>query len=198
MLATTYRNHVCDPEQCHATKDEIAPLSKRLSLAFAFGSSIDDKYLVGRLDQRADQTGDDHHLVHQESEEDGGPRKRGGQQQIQEQQWCGNEPWSPSQPTSHHRRPTRERKGEDLPIDISNIEDLAGEARHLRIPATKLHRDTCLAQVGSHGEVGDGRDEGDADGDVVKHPMGAWFGEGVSGKGECRCQHQGTHGLCIR
>lgn len=54
-----------------------------------------------------------------------------------------------------------------------------------------------MAQVGAHGEVGDGSDEGDADGDVVKHPMRACFGEGMRGKGECSCQHHGTHGLCI-
>ena len=101
----------------------------------------------------------------------------------------------------HHDRRKREREREArkegicAPIDVSNIEDLAVEARHLWVAATILDRDRGLAQVGAHGEVGDGSDEGDADGDVVKHPMGAWFGEGMPDEGKGSCQHQGTHGL---
>ena len=81
----------------------------------------------------------------------------------------------------------REEEQESLPIDVSNIEDLAVQARHLGIAATILDRDRGLAQVGAHGEVGNGSNEGDADGDVVKHPMRSCLGEGMRGKGECRC-----------
>lgn len=54
-----------------------------------------------------------------------------------------------------------------------------------------------MPQVGAHGEIGDGSDHGDANGDVVKDAMRASFGEGVSDKSECGGQHQSTHGLDI-
>jgi hypothetical protein len=44
-----------------------------------------ETYLEGSPGQRSHEAAHDHHLVHQEGEQDGGPRKSGGQQQGQEE-----------------------------------------------------------------------------------------------------------------
>jgi hypothetical protein len=49
-------------------------------------------HLVGSGDKSTDKTSDDHDLVNEKSDQDGGPWETGCQEQIEEKQWCCDEP----------------------------------------------------------------------------------------------------------
>lgn len=48
--------------------------------------------LVAGDDQSTNETSDDHDLVNNNGPEDGRPGQTGGQEQIHQEQWCGDDP----------------------------------------------------------------------------------------------------------
>lgn len=84
-----------------------------------------------------------------------------------------------------------------IPVDIPNIEDLSDAASHLGVVvAHEFNWDPGLAQVGTHGEIGNGSDHGDGGRDVVEHAMGPGLGVGETGEGKGSDEHYRTDGLC--
>lgn len=57
----------------------------------------------------------------------------------------------------------------------------------------KLDDNRGLAQVGSHGEIGNGSNHGDGGGDVVEDPVRSGFGEGHADEHEGRGGHEGAN-----
>lgn len=112
---------------------------------------------VGRLRQGANQSADNHDLVRENGDQDGGPGKPGGQEKVCEKQW-------------------RRYK----PVDVPNVE-------HLSRPGTSNGRaawpdefglDRGLSKIRSHGPIGNAGDSGDSSGDVVEQAMGFRLREG--------------------
>lgn len=101
-------------------------------------------FVAGR-NEGSDETRDDHDLVDQDDEEGGGPGHSRGEEQVHEE----------------------ERSGDD-PIDVSNVVDFTVDTGDLGVTSQELDVDGCPAQVGGHGEVGNGGDHGDGCGDVVE------------------------------
>ena len=127
--------------------------------------------LVARRDKRTNKTSSDHDLVHQDRDEKCRPRESRSQKQVQQQERC-----------------------RDDPIDVANVEDLTGETISSARGAEELDIDGCLAQVGSHGEVRYGGDEGDGGGDVVEDAVGAGFGEAETQEDKGGDGHDGADG----
>lgn len=127
--------------------------------------------LVTRFDERADETSDDHDLVHQDHVHDGWARHAAGEEQVSEQQRCCDEP-----------------------IDVADVEDLAHEARDLRVGASEFDLDGGPAEVGAHTEVGDRCDEGDGSSQVVEEALRAVLARSQAHEGEGRHAHNGADG----
>ena len=64
-----------------------------------------------------------------------------------------------------------------LPVDVSDVEDLTESSSYLRVAANEFGLNTRLAQVGTHGEIGDCGDHRDPSGDVVEDTVRTRFGE---------------------
>ena len=70
----------CDEKKGDAAKREKSPLRKRqMLISWAGGSAA---YLVAGADESANETSDYHDFIHEDSKEDGGPRKTSGQKQV--------------------------------------------------------------------------------------------------------------------
>ena len=111
--------------------------------------------LVTGRDEGADETGDDHDLIHEDGDEDGRPWEASRQGEIQEQQWCG-----------------------DDPVNVTDIEDLTGVSKGSSTwRAQELDGDGSLTKVGTHGKVGYRSHEGNGRGDIVEDAMRARFRE---------------------
>lgn len=117
-------------------------------------------YLVRGLHQRAHQAGYNHHLINEDCVQDRRPWKTCGQKQIQQQQRGGDDPVRSVN--------ILRSSDDDEPVDIANIKDLPVDTANFGIGTDEFNRDGCLSQIGAHGEVGDGRHQGDGRGDVVK------------------------------
>lgn len=87
-----------NPEEGNAAKGEVSPLVRCQCVEWqqAFKKK---PYLVGRRDERANQASDDHDLVNEQCVPDRGPGKTGSQEQIQQQEWGGDDPEDYSQPS---------------------------------------------------------------------------------------------------
>ena len=83
----------------------------------------------------------------------------------------------------------------NVPVDVSNVEDLTKVTCDLRIGSNELRLDCRLSQVRTHSEVGDGCDHGDRGGDVVENTVGARLGERETSKGSGRDEHHRADGL---
>lgn len=88
-------------------------------------------------------------------------------------------------------------EGLGSPIDVAHVEDRAVGTVDLPVGALKLDADGGEAQVGAHGEVGNGCDQGDGGGDVVEDAVGARFGECESPEDEGRDKHDCSDGLSL-
>lgn len=142
-------------EESETAKDEITPL-------------------VGSGDKSTDKTSDDHDLVNEKSDQDGGPWETGCQEQIEEKQWCCDEP-----------------------VDVSNIEDLTGataKTADLGVVANKLDQDGSLTKSGAHREVGNTCYQGDTGGDVVEKTICSRLGKRVSHESQGEETHDGADG----
>ena len=73
MLASSPGDSPCDEEEGSTSEGEVSPL-------------------VRRGNQRTDQTGDDHDFINEDGVENGRPWETSSQEQVQEQQWSGNDP----------------------------------------------------------------------------------------------------------
>lgn len=89
----------------------------------------------------------------------------------------------------------RETRRSSLPVDVADIEDLAVHASNLRVGADEFGVDGSPAEVGSHAEIGNGRDQGDGSGDVVEDAVGTRPPERQGEEDEGGKGHQGTYGL---
>jgi len=77
---------------------------------------------------------------------------------------------------------------------IPHVEDLTVETANLRVVANELDGNASPSKVGSHGEVGNGRDHGDHGGDVVEDTVLTRLGEGKAHEGDGRSDHDSRHG----
>lgn len=132
--------------------------------------------LVGCAGKSTNQTGDDHDLISDDSDENGGPWDTGGQEEVEEQ----------------------ERRG-DEPVDVANVEDLASAVDTSAVDlgrggTTELDNNRGLTEVRAHREVGDGGDHGDGSGDVVEEAVRARLGERQAHEGEGGSTHDGADG----
>ena len=73
----------------------------------------------------------------------------------------------------------------DLPIDVSNIENLTEIARHFGVCANELRLDASLAQIGAHGKVCNCCNHGDGCGNVMEDSMGTRLGVRHSDEDDC-------------
>ena len=86
---------------------------------------------------------------------------------------------------------------QNSPVNISNVEDLSGATRNtaqLGARADELGLDLRLSQVGGHGVVGNGSNQRDGSGNVVKDTMRSRLGKGQTDKGHGRHGHDGSDG----
>lgn len=100
VLASGHCDGPCDPQEGNRAEGKVAPLSivGVRCRPSRWVDSVLCTYLITRLNQGANQTGDDHDLIDQYGIEDGRPRHAGGQEQIQKQQWGSDGPTSVSPP----------------------------------------------------------------------------------------------------
>lgn len=172
-LRQTPGNRVQEPQEegQHATPHECAldGPSEGISVTAAIdGKLIGNKKeggcaegkvtpFVGRLRQSANQSADNHDLVRENGDQDGGPGKTGGQEEVCEKQWRRYEP-----------------------VNVPDVE-------HLSRPSTsdgraawpdKLGLDRGLSKVRGHGPVGNAGDSGDSSGNVMEQAMGLRLREG--------------------
>ena len=90
MLAASPDQGPRNPEEGEASEDEVSPLfyyQQRFRIRARQVS-----YLVARRDQGANETGDDHDFINQDGVEDRGPWQTSSQEDIHEQQRCGDDP----------------------------------------------------------------------------------------------------------
>lgn len=129
--------------------------------------------LVGGLGQGADQAADDHNLVGEDSDQDGGPGESRRQEEVREKQ-----------------------RSRDEPVDVPDVEHLSGPGGGDGGTAwpLELGHDGGLAEVRGHGPVGDTGDGGDSGGDVVEQTVGLRLGEGEAHEGEGGSAHDRAHG----
>ena len=81
----------------------------------------------------------------------------------------------------------------NLPINVSNVEDLTVITADDRITAHELNVDRGPSEVATHGEVRDRGDHSDAGGDVVEDTLRARLGESKTNECERRAYHHGRH-----
>ena len=82
---------------------------------------------------------------------------------LQDTYWCGNKP-----------------------INVSNVEDFTVRACNFGVASHELNDDGSVSQVGCHGEVGNGSNEGDGGGDVMESTLATWNPVCQSNKCESR------------
>jgi len=82
---------------------------------------------------------------------------------LQDTYWCGNKP-----------------------INVSNVEDFTVPACNFGVASHELDDDGSISQVGCHGEVGNGSNEGDGGGDVMESTLATWNPVCQSNKCESR------------
>ena len=103
--------------------------------------------LVGRLGEGANETSDDHDLIGQNGDENGGSRDASGQEEVEQ-----------------------EKRGGDKPVEIAYVEDLAstssGDVDTVGAGELDLNRD--LTEASAHTEVGNGSNQGDGGSDIVE------------------------------
>ena len=83
------------------------------------------------------------------------------------------------------------------PVDVSDVEDLTGpacEATNFRVVPHELDQNRSLAEIGAHGEIGYGSNQGDASGDVVEQTVSARLGEGVTHESKGGHRHDSADG----
>ena len=170
VLARLPDEHVDDPGERDAAEGEVAPL-------------------VRADDEGADEAGDDHDLVDEDGVHDGGPGQGGGQEEVEEEEGGGDDPVHILNNPLHDRVFMS-----DSPIDVANVVDLPVGPAHDGVVALVLDGDGREAQVGAHGEVSDGGDEGDGGGDVVEDALLAGLPRREAHKDEGRGRHARAHG----
>lgn len=126
--------------------------------------------LVRTLDKSANKTGNDHDPVDEDNKEESRPWHGGSQQKIHEKE-----------------------RGGDEPINVADIEDLTVPAGNDRLASNELDIDGSPAQVGSHGEVGNGGDHGDSCGDVVEDTVLARLGQAKADEDKGANGHNSTN-----
>lgn len=129
--------------------------------------------LVAGLQESTDETADDHDLVREDGDKDGGPGQTGRQEQVHQQQ-----------------------RGGDEPVHVPDPEDLAGDdAVVLGVAGPlELDADGDLAEVGAHAEVGDGGDHEEARAHVVEDALVRGLCQRQADDGEAGHGHDGAHG----
>lgn len=154
MTATINGKLVGDEEEGGRAEGEVSPL-------------------VGSLGQGADQAADDHDLVGEDGDQDGGPGESRREEEVRQKQ---------------RRR--------DEPVDVPDVEHLSGAgcSDGGAAWALELGDDGGLAEVRGHGPVGDTGDSGDSGGDVVEQTVGLRLGEGEAHEGEGGSAHDRAHG----
>ena len=80
-------------------------------------------------------------------------------------------------------------RSRDKPVDVSDVEDLTGDTGDLGAASLKLDSNWSVAQVGCHGEVGNGGSESDGGSDVVKDAFFTFDQEAQSEESDCRGGH---------
>ena len=90
--------------------------------------------------------------------------------------------------SSHQSQRCTQSDDSYLPVNVAHIEDGAVSAVNTRVAPRKLDGDGGKAEVGTHGEIGDGGYHCHQGGDVVEDTMGTGLGERKADK------TQGSHG----
>lgn len=104
--------------------------------------------LVRSLGESTNETSHNHDLIGQNGNENGGPWDAGGEEKIREQQWCSDEP-----------------------VNVPNVEDLTSASAAHNTAANELSLDGHLAQIRSHGPVGNAGNGRDSSSDVVEETV---------------------------
>lgn len=78
------------------------------------------------------------------------------------------------------------------PVNVADVEDLTVGAGHLWAAALELDVDGGVAQVGGHGEVGNGSSESDGRCDVVEDSVATRHGEAHGDEGDRGRSHDTT------
>lgn len=89
-------------------------------------------------------------------------------------------------------------RSQNLPIDISDIEDLTIDAGNLGVTSQELDGDGSPAKVGAHGEVGNGGNHGDGGRDIMEDTVCAALGETHADEDESGYGHHGGDSLWVR
>jgi hypothetical protein len=76
---------------------------------------------------------------------------------------------------------------------IPHVEDLTVETANLGVVANELDGNASPSKVGSHGEVGNGRDHGDHGRYVVEDTVLARLGDGKAHERDGRRDHDSSH-----
>lgn len=186
-LAETPGNGVQDPEECGERaahqKGALDVAAKGLGVDAGFPGELEDDVeegdttkdkewpLVDALDESANQASHDHDFVDEDDPENGGPWHTGGKQQVHEKQRCSDEP-----------------------VHVTSIVDGAVGTTNDWIAAAELDFDRREAEVGAHGEVGNGCNKDDTTGDVVEDTVAALNTVRHGCEDEACHSHDGTDG----
>lgn len=127
--------------------------------------------LVRSLGESTNETSHDHNLIGQNSDSDSGPWNTGGKEKIGEQQWCSDEP-----------------------VNVPNVEDLASASAAHNSAADKLSLDGHLAQIRSHGPVGNAGNSRDSSSNVVEETVRLGLGHGHAHESEGGGTHHRADG----
>lgn len=137
-------------------------------------------YLVARGNKGTDEAGNNHHLIDKENNEDSGPWETGCQEQVEKQQRSGHEP-------GHNEHERARSRYKNSPIDVAHVEERASFTSQTSNTCTvtdKLNENWSLAEVGSHGEVGNGGDQSDRGCDVVEDTLSTRLAKGETDEGQ--------------
>jgi len=145
---------VDDEEECKHSKGKVTPL-------------------VGSLDESTDETGNNHDLIGEDSDQDGWSWDTSSEEEIEKEEWCGDEP-----------------------INVSDVEDLTstGSKDLSAVWSDEFGLDRNLTKVGTHREVSDGSDHGDTGSDVVEETIVSWLSVSHSHESQSADSHDGADG----
>lgn len=127
--------------------------------------------LVRSLGESTNETSHDHDLIGQNSDSNGRPWDASGKEKIREKQWCGDEP-----------------------INVPNVEDLASASAAHNSASDELSLDGHLAQIRSHGPVGNAGNSRDSSSNVVEKTVRLGLGHGHTHESEGGGTHHRADG----